>query len=64
MAFEDCSICHGAVIKGQLGAKVSCPGAHTYHFKCITSWFKLHSRCPLCNVTIASIDSHKKLKSN
>ena len=47
---DNCSICIDQFEIGQFHRKLKC--GHCFHKKCIDTWFKNHSECPMCRETI------------
>jgi hypothetical protein len=43
---NECTICLCAIEEGQLESKVGCD--HTFHYNCLTEWFKMKPTCPIC----------------
>jgi len=48
-----CTICLGDYETGEALVKLPC--GHMYHDECIASWTAEHSKCPLCNLDLASV---------
>jgi len=49
-----CSICLGEYENGE--KLVMLPCKHIYHDDCISSWCDNHTRCPLCNMDLESVN--------
>ena len=46
LSSDECSICLDKFKKDDKIIKLNC--SHTYHFQCITQWFKQDITCPIC----------------
>ena len=63
MANEECTICLDPILVSSTGrVELSCN--HTFHLKCISTWFGKTNQCPNCRTTASEMETIEKPVQN